>query len=109
MSKNRRLLAAVSVGRDASALFPDVVPWRSPKDAYVKFGCQVFQEPNSSTVNVFGLCIVYLCANSEVKNVSFQSPELKKLIYIYLVQEWQWLLHLKAWLLNAEKMLNSLL
>lgn len=41
----KRLLAAVSVGRDASALFPDVV-----------------------------------------KNVSFQSPELKKLIYIYLVQ-----------------------
>lgn len=41
----KRLLAAVSVGRDASALFPDVV-----------------------------------------KNVSFQSVELKKLIYIYLVQ-----------------------
>mmetsp|Transcript_26173 Transcript_26173/g.61047 ORF Transcript_26173/g.61047 Transcript_26173/m.61047 type:complete len:813 (+) Transcript_26173:120-2558(+) len=41
----KRILAAVSVGRDASALFPDVV-----------------------------------------KNVSFQSLELKKLIYIYLVQ-----------------------
>jgi len=41
----KRLLAAVSVGRDASPLFPDVV-----------------------------------------KNVSFQSLELKKLIYIYLVQ-----------------------
>lgn len=41
----KRILAAVSVGRDASALFPDVV-----------------------------------------KNVSFPSLELKKLIYIYLVQ-----------------------
>ncbi|CAE8620919.1 unnamed protein product, partial [Polarella glacialis] len=41
----KRILAAVSVGRDASPLFPDVV-----------------------------------------KNVSFQSLELKKLIYIYLVQ-----------------------
>eukprot|EP00930_Biecheleria_cincta_P082896 TRINITY_DN72538_c0_g1_i1.p1 TRINITY_DN72538_c0_g1~~TRINITY_DN72538_c0_g1_i1.p1 ORF type:complete len:960 (+),score=280.87 TRINITY_DN72538_c0_g1_i1:92-2881(+) len=41
----KRILAAVSVGRDASSLFPDVV-----------------------------------------KNVSFQSLELKKLIYIYLVQ-----------------------
>lgn len=41
----KRILAAVSVGRDAHALFPDVV-----------------------------------------KNVSFQSPELKKLVYIYLVQ-----------------------
>ncbi|CAJ1454115.1 unnamed protein product [Effrenium voratum] len=41
----KRILAAVSVGRDASALFPDVV-----------------------------------------KNVSFSSIELKKLIYIYLVQ-----------------------
>lgn len=41
----KRLLAAVSTGRDASPLFPDVV-----------------------------------------KNVSFQSLELKKLIYIYLVQ-----------------------
>merc|ERR1719262_1401653 len=41
----KRILAHVSTGRDASALFPDVV-----------------------------------------KNVSFQSLELKKLIYIYLVQ-----------------------